>query len=357
MIVIDYLFCRSCKGTSSKACIRALICTLCWLQLLTTSLTTVAEDAHASLDAKAGSEWVASVRWENDIFGGTDRYYTVGTILEMTKTGPSWLDPIADLLPWSTGNRTVGYDLTQTIFTPATTDLTIPNPADRPYAGIIALGLSLQVTRGNSYNGLKLSAGLVGPWAMAEQTQRYVHALFGRGSPNGWDYQLDNEAILNLSYEYRHKFLLVGTRDGWSLEGLPWAGGMLGNALIQGQLGGMLRIDYNRPNDFGVLLERGLGQMPIPWWPPDAGTRSGWGCSIYGGFLVNLVGRDITLDGNTFTDSPSVDKRLFVPAAGFGMAVGSASFQTSFTYLVWGKEFKGQDGYSKIGAITFSYLF
>src|SRR5688572_3134791 len=51
-----------------------------------------------------------------------------------------------------------------------------------------------------------------------------------------------------------------------------------------------------------------------------------------------------------------VDKKLFVPAAGVGMNVGNRHFLASFAYVFWGKEFKGQENYSKFGAVTLSYF-
>jgi hypothetical protein len=100
-----------------------------------------------------------------------------------------------------------------------------------------------------------------------------------------------------------------------------------------------------------------MGQLPPPPRVENLKSSSNWGFSIYGGGVANLVLRDITLDGNTFTDSPRVDKNLFVPVAGIGMVIGNRHFQASFTYVFWGEEFKGQQGYSKFGAITFSYFF
>src|SRR5690348_16828120 len=55
-------------------------------------------------------EWAATVRWENDAFGGTDKFYTDGVYLSVSHTGPSWMDPVANWLPWGEGRRTVGYD-------------------------------------------------------------------------------------------------------------------------------------------------------------------------------------------------------------------------------------------------------
>lgn len=302
-------------------------------------------------------EWAASVRWENDTFGGSDRFYTDGISLALSHTGPSWMDPFANWLPWGEGRRTVGYDLSQGMFTPDDTDLDPPDPDDRPYAGILAFGLTLHVEKDRSYHGLKFVMGVVGPWSLAEETQDAVHDLRGIDKAQGWDEQLENEPIFNLAYEYRHRFQLAGDRERWSVQAFPLAGGWLGNMLIQGQAGALLRSGYNVPDDFGPTLVRGMGHMPPPRRDANRQAKSDWGFSVYGGAVANLVLHDITLDGNTFEDSPSVDKEFFVPMAGVGISVGNRRFQTSFGYIFWGKEFEGQDEYSKFGTISVSYFF
>jgi hypothetical protein len=302
-------------------------------------------------------EWAASVRWENDTFGATDRFYTDGVALGVSHTGPSWMDPVADWLPWGGGRRTVGYDVAQGMFTPDDKDANPPDADDRPYAGILAFGLTLHVEKENSYHGLKFVTGVVGPWSLAEDTQDFVHELIGDDKSKGWDYQLENEPIFNIAYECRHKFHLAGDRDKWSLQSFPLAGGWLGNMLIQAQAGGLLRFGYNVPDDFGPTLVRGMGHMPPPRRDAQRQSEADWGFSVYGGSVAQLVLRDIALDGNTFEDSPSVDKKLFVPMAGVGAGVGNRRFQASFAYILWSKEFDGQDEYSKFGSLTVSYFF
>jgi hypothetical protein len=320
---------------------------------------TVASDGAGHTDplTTPKREWAASMRWENDAFGGTDRFYTDGIAFGVSHTGPSWMDPVANWLPWGEGRRTVSYDLAQAMFTPSDKDLNPPDPNDRPYAGILVLGLTLHVEKPHSYHGLKFITGVVGPWSGAEQIQNAVHDLVGSGKSQGWDYQLENEPIFNFAYEYRHKFQLTGQRERWSLEALPFAGGWLGNMLTQGQIGGITRFGYNMPNDFGPTLVRGMDFMPPPRREAQRPSKSDWGFSLYGGAIANLVLRDITLDGNTFEDSPSVDKEWFVPAAGVGMTVGNRRFQISFAYMFWGEEFEGQKENSKFGSLTFSYMF
>jgi hypothetical protein len=315
-----------------------------------------AEGGLTNLWSGPKREWATSVRWENDIFGGSDRFYTDGIALGVSHTGPSWLDPLADWLPWGEGRRSVGYDVAQGMFTPDETELRVPDPEDRPYAGILGFGLTLHVEKGNSYHGLKFITGVVGSGSLAEETQDLVHEIVGDEKSQGWDHQLHNEPIFNLAYEYRHRFHIAGKREAWAVQAAPVCGGWLGNMLIQGQGGGFFRVGYNMPDDFGPSLVRGMGFMP----PPRREGRSGgsdWGFSIYGATVANLVLHDITLDGNTFKDSPSVDKEYFVPAAGLGVSVGNRRFQAAFTYVLWGKEFKGQDEYSKFGSFALSYFF
>lgn len=139
------------------------------------------EPTHLPADAPcpAACLWSASLRWENDTFAGTDQFYTDGVGLAVSHTGPSWLDPVANRLPWGEGRRTVSYDFAQAMFTPSDTDLNPPDPNDRPYAGILALGLTLHVEKPQAYHGLKFITGVVGPWSGAEQVQNAVHDLGG----------------------------------------------------------------------------------------------------------------------------------------------------------------------------------
>jgi len=278
-------------------------------------------------------EWAAGFRFENDAFAGTDKWYTDGWSLGVSHSGPSWMDPVADWLPWGEGRRTVGYDMAQAMFTPADKERNPPDPNDRPYAGILGFGLTLHVEKTNSYHGLKFITGVIGPATLAEETQDFVHRLIGSGKAQGWDYQLHNEPIFNFLYEYRHKFRLFGHREQWSAEALPFGGGWLGNMLIQGQIGGIARFGYNMPDDFGPTLVRGMDFMPPPRRDAQWQSKFDWGFSIYGGAIGNLVLRDITLDGNTFQDSPSVDKKYFVPGAGVGAVLSHRRFQVSFTYI------------------------
>lgn len=312
-------------------------------------------DAARELESDPRRLWMFSARWENDTFGGSDRFYTDGVSLSLSHTGPSWLDPLADRLPWGEGRRTVGYDVGQIMVTPSDTSLAVPDPHDRPYAGILYAGLALHVERDNQYYGLKFITGVVGPWSLAEETQKQVHRWIGSSIPQGWDYQLHNEPILNLVFEHRRKFRLLGEAGRFSAEVLPVGNVMLGNVLTQGDVGLQVRFGYNVPDDFGMTLMRGMVHLPPPR-PGPAGAPP-WSVYVYGGASANLVARNITLDGNTWRESRRVDKEWFVPAAEVGMAVSVRRVTAAFAYVFWGREFVAQRDYSEFGALTVSYRF
>lgn len=297
--------------------------------------------------------WSVSVRWENDTFGGTDRFYTDGVSLSVSHTGRSWLDPLAAKLPtWlSDGRRTVSYELGQIMCTPSDITVPVPDPGDRPYAGLLYAAVSFHFERGNAYNGLKLVTGVVGPWSLAEETQKEVHRIVKAPIPQGWAHQLHNEPIMNLVLEHRRKFRLLGEPDSFSAEAIPCVDLMLGNVLTQGEIGAQVRLGWNVPDDFGVTSMRGMVHLPPPHRMPA------FGLYVYGGAYMMAVARNITLDGNTWRSSPSVDKEYFVPAAELGVGTGTRHFQAAFSYVFWGREFKGQPDHTEFGAFTFTYVF
>lgn len=312
-------------------------------------------DEGASRALPEKTLWSLALLWENDSLALTDRFYTNGIGLALTQTGKNWLDPLADRLPWGYGRRTVGYSLSQYMFTPADTTRRIPDPDDRPYAGVLSFDLSLQVEHGDTYHGVKGMIGVIGPSSGAGRMQMEVHRLLDRRQPEGWSTQLKDEPLLNVFYEYRRTFILAGEKGGWDLECLPVVGGSLGNFRTQGLGGGIFRIGYAVPQDFGPGILRGMGTLPPP--RRKEGSEPGWGFSIYVGAVINLVLRDITLDGNTFSDSPRVEKYYWVPAGAAGIGIHHRSFRFTFSYVFLGKEFKGQKDISRYGAMSLIIYF
>lgn len=315
----------------------------------------VAQSLAGSASDEALRPWALTARWENDSFADSDRYYTDGVSLSITRGGASALDPWIDRLPWSQVHRTLGFEIAQTVFTPKDTRRVVADPSDRPYAGVLALGLTVHLEGDEVYRGFKLMTGVLGPSSLADKTIRFVHQMGSWSEPRGWNSQLADEPILNLMHEYRHRYPLFGSGNGWEIQALPVAGLAVGNLLDEGYGGAVVRAGYRVPRDFGPTLLRGMGQLPPP--APERYGETGWGFAVHAGTQAHLVLRDMTLDGNSFRDGPRVDKNFFVPMGLVGMAVGNERFQTCFSYVFCGKEFQGQDGVFEFGSVTLIWCF
>ena len=295
-----------------------------------------------------------SIRFENDFFAGTDANYTNGMSMALTQAGKGLLGGVWNLFGEVAGNRFATYELTQLIFTPTDLTRSNPDPTDRPYAGLLYLGLTTHLERENSLHSLKLIAGVAGPASYAEDVQKFAHSTTNSTKAEGWAYQIKNEPVINLVYEYRHKFALTPRDAAFGMEMIPMGGAFLGNYLIQAETDVQFRIGYHLPEDFGTTVLRGSGYLPPP---QDDTAHHAWGIFAFAGGGANLVGWNLTLDGNSFADSRSVDKRIFVPAAEVGASLWTHWFQTTFSYVMWGKEFYGQPKREDYGSVLLSCFF
>lgn len=313
--------------------------------------TSFAEEASTKTTRNA-----FSLRFENDCFSvdKTDENYTNGMSMALTHSGKGLLGGIWDLFDMADGDRFATYELTQLMFTPSDLKRSNPDPTDHPYAGLLYLGFTTHLQRENSLHSLKLITGVAGPDSFASDVQGYSHKIINSNHAEGWAYQIKNEPIVNLVYEYRYKFALTPRDSAFGIELIPMGGAFLGNYLIQAETDVQMRIGYQLPDDFGTTVLRGSSYLPPP---QDNKAYRAWGVYAFAGGGANVVGRNITLDGNSFADSRSVDKRLFLPMAEFGASLWTHWFQATFSYVMWGKEFYGQPKREDYGSVLLSCLF
>jgi hypothetical protein len=95
--------------------------------------------------------------------------------------------------------------------------------------------------------------------------------------------------------------------------------------------------------------------IPGTGYFPKLENKFSWG--FFGGLTGYAVGRNIFLDGNTWEDSPSVDKKHFVYDASVGFDAIYSNTRLSYTLTRRSKEFDGQDDASIFGAIALTCRF
>lgn len=293
---------------------------------------------------------------ENDLFGSEDRHYTNGARFSWIapgKAAPKWASRLADALPFfpHDGEPVVGYALGQSIFTPS--DITVADPPrdERPYAGWLYGTVALGTENGRRLDQVLLTVGMVGPSALGEQVQRGVHKLTGGDKPRGWDTQLRDEPGIVLSYQRTWRPNEYDS-TGYGIDYLPHAGVTVGNVFTYVNAGATVRAGYNLPHDYG----------PPRIQPSVPGSTfsvlsADFGWYVFAGFEGRAVARNIFLDGNSFRNSRSVDRKVLVGDFHLGVVFAWQRVRVAYTHVFRTKEYEGQRGSDDFGALSVSIPF
>lgn len=335
---------------------------------LTVLLMSCSLAAGAGKDVAGGT---LGVYFENDMFAGTDRYYTNGFKLSWSSPDlenygdsryASPLLPLFNLIPYINDQayqKNLVYAFGQNIYTPSDTQATELITNDRPYAGWLYLGFGVVWKDSEVRNSLVLDIGVVGPWSYAQQTQRLIHDLRGLDHPNGWDNQLGNELGVIVVYERMWRWPKHERRSGLDWEVLPHAGIALGNVRTFANMGAELRFGLNLPDDFGTAPIGPVATTSTPVDGVQAADRAWFDLGLYLFARVDgrIVGRDIFLDGNTFRDSPSVSHEVFVADLSVGTAINIKNTKLAYALVYRTKEFKQQQDAQVFGTVSLNWTF
>ncbi len=314
--------------------------------------------SSAQADAYAPEWGTLILEHENDLFAGEDRYYTSGARITWLAPGnrvPDWVRRGSRMVPMfdQDGELKLSYSLGQNMYTPD--DITDPDPPDndRPYAGWTYATVGIGSQSDTRLDRLQLSIGMIGPASQAHRFQKEIHRRLDSPQPAGWSTQLRNEPALLLTYERQWRRLAGSAGNGWGWDATPHLGGSLGNVFTQVATGITGRLGWNLPADWG----------PPRIQPALPGSGLFSASSDVGGYVfVNvggrIVARDIFLDGNTFRDSRSVDKRYLVGEIQTGLAINiTRRFRLAYTHVFPTREFRGQRGTQDFGSLSISAHF
>lgn len=295
---------------------------------------------------------------ENDNVAGRDRYYTNGFLLSWRSPAynpPAWLGAVSDraafLLPPG-GTLRWGLSFGQNLFTPEDVATRTPDPLDRPYAAFLYGAVTVLAYTPTELASLELQLGVVGPAALGEQVQGVVHDIRDFERSRGWDTQLKDELGVNLVGTRQWRLNRPTGLDGISVGLVPSVAASLGNVQTYAGAGALLRIGSELEADFGPPRVRPVSAGSVFFEP-----RDGFGWYAFAGVEGRAVLRDISLDGNTWRDSRSVDREPFVGDASLGAAVMIARARLTATYTVRSREFDGQRDASQFGSLSLAFRF
>lgn len=298
---------------------------------------------------------------ENDSLGkGTDQNYTSGvrlTYMDFSVDMPAYAYHMADIMPIFDINKTTSlyYSLGQNLYTPENITSRQQDPDDRPWAAWLYASVGMSTIADNHMDQMEATVGMVGPAALGKQAQKFIHShITDSPSPKGWSNQLENEPGLMLAWQRSWPQAFNADIGPLFLAAAPHVGATVGNVYTYANGGVSLRLgpDSEKWQDLPVQVRPsmpGSGFFEIP--------RSGWSWYLFAGTDVRAVAHNIFLDGNTFSDSHSVDKKPLVTDLNAGLAITYDQFRIGYTLVYRTKEFDTQTDPQVFGALTAGWRF
>lgn len=333
--------------------------------LLLLSLSACAQAQSCHRDNPLRSTGTLNLRIDNDMFGGIgqDQGYSNGFLV-------SWVSPnlvdyrddpclprlvrglnrfLTVLQPegFDEQNMTIGFG--QMMYTPSDKTRSDLIKDDRPFAGAMMLSLGYNARRGDTLRTSQIRVGVVGPSSQARQTQNWWHDTIGVDKFNGWRHQLRDEPVLQLLHERRTRVFRQENVSGWGWDLTRHWGGSFGNFATYANVGGELRYGLRLPDDLGTAPLRPAGENTAPVRTTAGGN---WNAHLFVALDGRWVLHDITLDGNTFKSSHSVNKRSLVADVGYGVAITQGNWRIAIARYHRTREFRGQDEIPVYGTIT-----
>jgi lipid A 3-O-deacylase len=254
--------------------------------------------------------------WITNPFSKDDKHYTAGSRVDLFLQGGP-VNSVGNWLPFNDNfdapQFAGGVGVSQLIFTSKDVEEEDPPIDERPYAGALRFHTYIQRFDDTTLDHIEIDLGVVGPSSLAEETQTALHTA------RGWDTQLKDEFVADLTLRKGWKYGLFGTQtgregaEGWGAELLPQIGGTLGTAFRQAHAQITVRAGYNIPGDFGPRRVFDTGSAA----PDPLGRRGGY---IFARGHLRGVEHNIFLDGNNYRSSRSVDKENVVGEFEAGIA-------------------------------------
>jgi len=255
---------------------------------------------------------------DNDLYISInqDQYYTNGltfTLRFLPKDKPSGLL-----------KQVFVIDFGQYMYTPSQDYMVHSENQDRPFAGYLFAGFSME--RYYTNRGLfkmVFQIGVVGKASQAESLQEWVHTTLGLPQIDGWEYQIHNQLGLNANFLY---FRNIGYTPNRTLDFNLFAQAKVGTVFDEAGLGFVSRIGIFSLHlvDNTILLNSNLNTE-------KTGTSNSE-LFIFVKPELTFVAYDATIQGSLFNDnSPLTFKpNPFVASVQIGLKWASRRFNVGY---------------------------
>jgi hypothetical protein len=301
---------------------------------------------------------------DNDIINiagdGTDQGYTNGTRLDwfyIKKQRPRFF--IDRLLPAAGDSsvNTYGWGIMQVMITPRDIWKRKPDPSDYPYSGALFVTHSLHTTNSIKKYNLQTSwlAGIMGPQALAGETQKLVHSWVAFTKPQGWDHQLKTDLLLNASFAVEKQLFHIHQ----SVEVIGGSQVFAGTAFNGASLYSLIRIGKMTPYFNGYISQyshkAGKGLFRQIYFILHPGVE--WAITnalLDGGIFNHNKENRIIEHANPNEPAqapPTMERNRLVAQLDYGVAIAAGRIGISFTQSMMTPAIKTSGG-QEIGNVS-----
>jgi lipid A 3-O-deacylase len=279
----------------------------------------------------------------------TDRHYTDGLKLVYThQPDCNWLKRLARWNKFAPENEqvrtAVGYFLGQDMFTPDHVGHPeLRRGKDRVFAGWLYGGVFVQRAKEDQMEHFELNLGVIGPSALAKESQRDIHHLIGADKPHGWENQLSDEFAADFTYFKRQRTDAIIFKRTENFDSHIEYGFTAGTVHRNAILGLLFRGGVNLPNDFGP------GRLEAPASATDKNRDDLTHVYLFSRLGGKLVEYDRFLTG--LSEKPLVG----VIQTGIGWRYKAFELTYAQTFLT--REYDEQPSKDSYGSLTLSYRF
>ncbi len=319
---------------------------MCCIYLISTVALSQTIDNTASFRMNT-AESLIRFHYANDYFTGSDEYYTQGMNLEFVSPALK-RNPISKLLITLKENKDqFGLAIEHNAYTPTSISSNQILYGDRPFAASLLLktfSASIHPTKRYRITS-SLSLGIIGKVAGAHQIQKTIHKWINDTDPQGWQYQIKNDLILNYevgiekSIFYSRYFLLNGLASG--RVGTLNTKFSLGSTIVLGKLNSAITSAFS---DITSI------------------QKQKFTLHLYAQPIINTVVYDATLQGGMIfnLDSPytltSKEIEHFTFQGNAGVVLTLGSFNIEYFQSIISKEFTASH-YHRWGGLRIGILF
>jgi hypothetical protein len=264
--------------------------------------------------------------YDNDYFTKSDEYYSQGITLEYVQPAIKKILP-AKLL-WAPYKTSPQFGITINVYgyTPTSINSDSILYGDRPFDSNISFTTFL-IQADNVHHqqvSTSFSLGIMGPAALGNEIQTGIHRWLKNPVPHGWQYQIQNDIIINYQMNYEKQLLSAGNN-------------FLLNTTADARLG---TLNNKLSGGFNFMAGK-FNQRFLPF--TDAQRKIEY--YFYGQGRLHFIGYDASLQGGLFNHkSPytirgSDISRVVFQADG-GIIVNLKSLFFSYTQSFLTKEFR-----------------